>query len=178
MFSPPLRLALIFLAGALAVMELSQQQPSGFLFLGAAALLAWGYFRHGTVYAACAAYRRGQLERARKLLARVRDPGALTAQDRAYYHWLSGILASGTELSSARKSLEEALEGALRTQNDRSLAHCHLAIILAQQGEKDGARGHLSRARELGHRPEVAELIRQVEERLEQPECTEPAGTP
>ena len=165
MFAPHVRAGLIIVALALGVWQLLQHRFEGSAFLFAALLLAWGYFRHGSVHAAFAAHRAGDEERARRLLEAVSDPARLSGQDRAYYHWLRGmLLARSGDVGEARDHLLLAASSALRTENDRALAHCQLAALAAQAEDTAAAKEHLQKARSLKHRPETRRLIEQVAE--------------
>ncbi len=171
MFSPGVRILLIFAAFGMGGALLLQRETAGLFFIAAGAFLAWGYLRHGSVYAAFWAYRKGDIERARGLLSTIRNPDHLTRQDRAYYHLLQGLmLAQDGEIGAARAKLEAALEGPFRTQNDGSLAHYLLAEWSLLENDTASAREHLERARALRCRPEVGTLIRNLDEQLNQRE--------
>jgi hypothetical protein len=61
-------------------------------FLGAASL-GLGYFRHGTVWLAFRAQRRGNTERAKRLLQEIVYFNWLSSQSQVYYQFLVGIHA-------------------------------------------------------------------------------------
>lgn len=167
MFSPGVRLFLIAAAVGLGAMQLLQHRIQGAFMLAAGALLAWGYFRHGTIHSAFAAWRRGDMLRVRQLLQAVPEPARLTVEDRAYYHWLRGLtLAEDGQLGSAKTELLAAAEGRLRTENDRSLVHCHLAALALQAKEFSIVDGYLDQARRLAHHSEVGDMIRRLQEQL------------
>jgi predicted Zn-dependent protease len=133
----------------------------------AACSLAYGYFRYGTVWLAFRALRAGHAGRARALLDQVAFPDYLRSQDRAYYEMLRGLLArEKEEWATAREHLQRALEGDLRTANNRSMVECALAEALLNCGESTAAREHLELARRHDHKTEMAAAIREVEEMI------------
>lgn len=116
-----------------------------------------GYFRSGTVWLAWRSLRAARPERTAELLAQVRFPGALSSQQRAYYEFASGIVASsGGRASEAESHLRTALSHRLRTESDRSLVEVELARILAGRGETGAARELVQVARGRRCRPEAA----------------------
>ena len=170
MLPPGTRLLVVMLLLGTGLYVLLMGHWAGLLFIAGALLLAWGYMRRSPVHAAFAAFKRGESERAEALLAGIPDPSRLAAQDRAYYHWLRGLLLGNREeLEASREQLEEAARGRLRTENDRCLIHCHLAHLTLQTGDRKAAEHHLEQARKLPHKPAVDGLIRQLETEMDAP---------
>jgi tetratricopeptide (TPR) repeat protein len=171
MFRNRLRGAVILLSAGLGVYLLVSGFIWGLAFLVAAALLAWGYYRYGTVWLALQALSAGDGERAARLLKSVRRPTRLGSQSRAYYEYMRGVLAAGEErFDRAESHLRSALDHRLRTENDRSLVECTLAEVLALRGQKEEARVVLDRARARDHKPTLDELIERIEQRLREPD--------
>jgi hypothetical protein len=167
MFSPVMRLLLIMTGLALGALQIARGQAAGWFLVVAAALLAYGYFRYGTVWLAFRAYRRGHLEVVERRLRQVRDPARLRPQDRAYYEFLAGVVAQGRgELDRARVHLTAAASGRLRTDNVRSIVQCHLAEVALASGDGAGARWHLGEAHRLPHAPAVDGVISGLEAKL------------
>jgi hypothetical protein len=168
MFSLHARAALILLCVGLGTYLLAAGRiVEGVCALVPAPLLVYGYFRHGTVWLACRAFRAGRPDRARALLEQIRFPERLRSQDRAYYEMLRGLLArQRRDWAAARDHFRRARGHNLRTANDRSLVECVLAEALLECGETAAAREHLELARGHDHKPEVAAAIRQLEEIL------------
>lgn len=130
-------------------------------------LWAWGYAHYGTLHAAVAAYRRGDVERTRALLAEVPDAARLTPQSRAYYHWLKGALSiHDGQLEAPKPELELAVQGQLRTENDRCLIYCQLTELALLTKEFPAAREYLQQAQALRHRPPVEGILQALEARL------------
>lgn len=172
MITPRLRIILATLALLVGLLRVWSDPASvpGWIAIGAAAVLVWGYFRVGTVWLALAAYSTGNVERMREHVRGVRWPTLLTVRNRAYYHWLRGVaLAIEGDLQRARESLLLARRGRLRSTTNRSIVECQLADMALRCGEKDKAHGHLACARAYRHPPVVDTLIASVAARLEAP---------
>lgn len=141
----------------------------GFAYLAAAALIVRGQRRYGTVWLALRAFRRRDMQRVAALLRRIDHPDRLDPRHRAYHDWMLGIVAADTrDFERARTLLTRAAEGPLRTDQDRSIVHFHLAEIGLIQNEPDRAAHHLSEARTLARGPELLELIADLERRLKE----------
>lgn len=168
MYTPTSRIILAVacvLVGTLALVR--GPAISGWLLLGTAILVIAGYWRAGTVWLAWRAARLGNLTRAQQLLTQVPSPRRLAPQQRAYYDLLMGLtLREQGDAARARGFLEAAVAGRLRTENDRSLAHLHIAEVALVSGDVSAARAHLLKARSLSHRPEIAAALTQVETQL------------
>ncbi len=166
--TPRLRLtivALLLLAGAWLVARLGQ--PAGWLLLYGAGVVAWNYWRVGTVWLAFAAYRRNDLERVRALLEQVRRPDVLRFRPRVYYHWLTGMmLAAQHRVSDAQRALARVPVSALRNDADRGALLCQLADLSLQLNDPAEARALVERARALGPTPILARAIAALDDRL------------
>lgn len=164
MFHPVVRFLLVAACVLYGVWSLQAGRETWIVPFLAAGLLAWGYFRHGTVWLAFRAARRGDFDRSGRLIAKVREPERLTDQNRAYYHWIRGMLAlERGDLAPAREHLETAGRGKLRTANDRSIVACQTAEVCARLGDRAAAQVYLTNARAQPHKPQVDELIAKVE---------------
>lgn len=171
MFGNRLRGAAVLVSTGLGIYLLVSGVIWGLVFLAAAALLAWGYYRYGTVWLALRALSAGDGERAARLLNGVRRPDRLGSQSRAYYEYVRGVLAAAEErFDRAESHLRSSLDHRLRTENDRTLVECTLAEVLILRGRKDEARAILSRARARDHKPTLDELMERIDQRLQEPE--------
>ncbi len=171
MFTPKLRLALAVVSFLFGAYRIALQDYNGLILLAASALLAYGYFRHGTVWLAFRAVARGQMDSAVQLLNQVKRPEALTSQDRAYYELAWGLVcASRSENERAEVHLKQALDEQLRTDNDRALAEAVFAQLLVARGERAEARSVLDRAITRQSRPVIAQRIKTLREELAEAE--------
>jgi hypothetical protein len=162
------RIALMLLVLGFGIVQLWRGRTApGAALIIAVALLAYGYVRYGTVWIAFRALRAGKSKRAETLLDQVLCPDWLRSQDRAYYEFLRGILATEREdWGTARDHFLTALRHNLRTSNNRAMVECALAETLLSAGDPDAAREHLDMARSHDHKPEVELAIRKVEDML------------
>lgn len=138
-------------------------------WLGALAgvYLVWDAVRNGSVWAAFAAFRHGELEQTRRFLQQLVAPRWLGPTASAYYHWLRGLVeVSDGRLEAARVQLLVAAAGRLKTGRDRALVHCLLAEVAIRQETPDVARRHLDLAADLGLDAETASLITRLRQRL------------
>jgi hypothetical protein len=168
MLTPRLRLAFVALALLIGAELLIHGGILGaLLVLVPASLIAWGYFRNGSVWLALTAYRLGNVDRMRDHVRRVRWPRLLSPRWRPYYHWLQGVsLVIEGRIPPARDHLLEARRWRFRAENDRSIMECQLADMAIRCGEPAQAWGHLRHARGLRHHPHVDTLINAVEARI------------
>jgi hypothetical protein len=162
------RLALVLLALGFGVFQLSRGRTApGAVWVGVAGLLSYGYVRYGTVWIAARAMRAGNSKRSETLLNQILSPAWLRSQDRAYYEFFRGVLATEREdWEASRDHFPTALRHNLRTSNDRAMVECALAEALLRAGDPAAARNQLEAARSHDHKPEVDLAIREVEEML------------
>lgn len=165
MFTPFLRFLMVFAAAAMGCLALAAERDiHGVALLLCAAILTYGYFGYGTVWLAFRAARKGKVKRAAKLLAKTRFPGWLNAQNRAYYRWLRGLIELDRgNTDQAREHLLAALNGKLRTTNDRCLVACALAALALDTGDTEGAKGFLERAKKEPHRNAAEKVLKGIE---------------
>ncbi len=134
------------------------------------ALSAWLFIdalRNSSVWYGFSAFRRGDMASVNYALQQVRWPQLLSPQSQAYYNWLKGVKEVADERYAAAKvHLLVAINGELKTQNDRSLLHCLLAEIAIQEEDSDTAREHLKHAGALEHHPEVNRIIQSLGQRI------------
>ena len=148
MLTPRIRLFIIAFAVTYGVIRMSQGDRSAWLLFVAASVLVIGHFRNGPIRPAFMAIQKGRIDEARKLMSSIRYPHLLSAQSRAYYHWIRGIMAANdpADLPLAEKEIQLAIDGALRTPNDRCLAIASLAEVVAQSNDLTRANGLLDQA--------------------------------
>jgi len=164
MLSPPLRFTIVTICLVFGVWSLTKGRRAGFIPILGALVLMWVHFRCGTVWLAFGALQKGDDARAQELIAKIQSPESLSEHHRAYYSWIKGVLA-GKEKNfvAARKFLTAALDGDLRTANDRCIVACLLAEIDVQMGEPAEARAHLDLLKSQPHNPQVDAMAEAVE---------------
>jgi hypothetical protein len=154
MFSLPVRIAFILMAATYGIYKLAGGHQSGYLFLAASGLLAFGYFRYGPIRPAFLAMRRGDLTAARKHVQTIKFPKLLSAESRAYLHWVNGVIAAeiSGDFPHAEEQMRSAINGRLRTSNDRCIATAELARIVAKGNDVKKALQLLEQAEKIPHR--------------------------
>ena len=130
-------------------------------------LLTWGYVRYGPMVLAFKAYHDRDWPALEQHLATVRRPAWLSAQNRAYFALLSGVVRyKRGDVPGARALLAAVPEDQLRTDNMRSILECHRAELALAAGDRAAAEEHVRRARAIPHKPEIddalMELMRQL----------------
>jgi hypothetical protein len=161
------RLILIVVALGLGILQLWAGSALGWITLAAVPFLVWAQFRHGPVFTAFWAYRKGDYARLHALLAQVSRPGLLRAQDRAYYDFLRGADAQHQgDLTTARDAFHAALQGPLRTRNMVGIVHLHLAQVASEAGDPAAARAHVESARQYAHRNSTLQDVARVDAAL------------
>ena len=168
MFTLKIRLVLVVLSAGMGTWKIvNGQYVHGALYFTGSVLLIWGHFRYATVFLAWRAIRRGNTARAKRLLADVHSPTALSAAQRSYFDWASGYLAlADTDFARARRYLETVKRERLRTSNERSILACHPAQAAAAMGDRSAAKVELDLARSQTHKPGVDLLIENIENDL------------
>ncbi|HYP89544.1 MAG TPA: hypothetical protein VEQ59_15355 [Polyangiaceae bacterium] len=160
MLTPKLRFVLALASFALGGYRLISGDYAGLALLAASAFLAYGYFKYGTVWLAFRAVSGGKIDEAAELLQKVKRPGALGAQERAYYELASGfVCASRAQNDPAEQHLRAALQNQLRTENDRALAEAILAQLLVARDALGEARTVLEVAKTRACRSAIAARI-------------------
>ena len=168
MFSRPVRFLLIVASVAFGGYQLYRGSVAGWFYLLAAALLTYGHFRYGPVWLAFRNARRGNLDRARRLLAQVKDPRLLSPGQRAYFELSSALVAADLKNKQAAENhLRLALEQRLRTHNDRALAEVFLAELLIERGAADEAADVLDRAAMQNPKAQVTRMIEELRNRCQ-----------
>jgi hypothetical protein len=164
-----LRGRLLYGAAALLVAAwlISTGHGWGWALLALPVLLAWGFFRYGPMVVAFRAYHDQDWEMLALHLRTVRRPSLLSAQNRAYFTFLSGVAAfRAGDVPRASALLAAVPVEQLRTDNMRAILECHRAEVALAANDPADAHQHLDRARALPHKPEVDQVIATIERDL------------
>ena len=170
MFTPRLRFFIIILAVTYGCLRVSQGDRAAWMLLVAAAILFIGHFRNGPIRPALMALQNGKIEDAKKLVNSIRYPHLLSAQSRAYYHWIRGLLAAGSpaDLAFAERELQLAIDGSLRTRKDRCLAMASLAEVVAQSNDFTRANELLDKAVQSSPNPTTTDYLNSLRSRFQE----------
>lgn len=164
MFTPFIRIVLIIACLGMAIMFYLREDyiNSGVIIL-AAGLFVYGYFKYGTVYAAFQQLKKENFNKAEKLISKIKNPNNLSKQQKSYYHFTTGIIASEKkQFDFAKSELMKALEIGLRTENDTSIVLLNLVNIEYECAEFSSAKGYLNKLKNY----ELKSLVKLEMEKL------------
>ena len=151
----------------LAAYLLAAGRSWGLVLLAQPVLLTYGHFRYGPMVVAFRAYNKRDWVALRSHLCTVRHPEWLTAQNRAYYDFLTGVAAhEAQDFQTARDRLAAVEAVHLRTDNMRSVLEWHRAAAALGLEDSAAAQLHLEKARAMPHRPEVDAMLEELESRV------------
>ena len=158
----PLLFGLLLVGGVLHV-RVGGAAP--YYFYATAALLGFIHFRFHNVLSAYGALRKGQLEKAERLLRPIRRPAWLARRHRAYYYLTLGMIdLQHKRLPSAGRLLQQAVSLGLPQPREQALALLNLAHIEFAAKRYPAARDYLGQARAI---PADDLLLRQGLKELE-----------
>jgi tetratricopeptide (TPR) repeat protein len=107
-------------------------------------LLAWDYFRQGTLVVAAKYFHHKQYDKAERFLMEIFKPEWLSKNRRGYYEFLmGGVCLQKQDFEDAEKHYEIAAQYPLRSVNDHVAALVHVANISIRQGNYDKAEAYL-----------------------------------
>jgi len=166
MLTPGARAAVALLLLAGGSMLLYWHEPAGWALLYATGVVVLNWVRVGTVHLAFAAYRRGDLERVRELLAMISRPALLRRRHQAYYHWLHGVLlVVAGRTTEAYAELRRVPARSIRRESDRGRLLCQLADLALDDDDVLRAQLYLQEAREIRQTAALARMIASLEAR-------------
>ena len=170
MFTLPVRIFIVVTVAAYAIYRIANGDESAYVLLLAAVIIALGYFRYGPIRPAFMAMRRGDLDAAQKLIKTIVFPNLLSAQSKAYFHWVNAVLAAqdSNALPYAEEEMRLAISGAIRTSHDRCLATATLAEIVAQGNDLETAMRLLAEAEQIPHRDIASKYLNDLKSKFEQ----------
>lgn len=130
-------------------------------------IIGFTFFRDENMIMALNQMRLGDTEKAKRYVNKITFPQALPKKQHAYVLFLRAVLNT-QELGFAASEalLRKAIGMGLRTDQDNSVAHMHLAGICAQTGRKKEALTLLSEAKKLDSSGAMRDQILQLERQL------------
>jgi len=169
MFPPLIRLLLIILSIVVSVVTLVQGNELWFLYLAVAFFLVLDHFKCGSIWLAFQAYRKQDFEKVRKHISSTTRPEWLRPSNKAYYHFLSGVISIlDKDFKKAKESFLLAVNGKLRTNHLKSVTYCILADTSLHLGELEEARTFLEKALTTPHRKEIEPMFDDIMKRLKE----------
>src|SRR5687767_4072137 len=111
MYTPLVRGLMVILALSLSIYHfIKGPTEAAYIMLLAVILIAWGYFKNGTVWLAFRKMKKQDFEGADKTLRQTRFPEYLKKVNKGYYHFIKAIVESHREnVEAAYKEFVKAL---------------------------------------------------------------------
>jgi len=167
MFPPFVRIVLIGLALVATIYSISQGRGSWVLYLSAAVFLTYEHFKGGSIWLAFQAYRKQNFEKVRKYINATPNPNWLRPSSKAYYHFLSGVIATiDNDLKKAKELFQIAVNGNLRTDHLKCATYCILADTSLRLNELDDAKEFYEKAKQTPHRDELDATLDHLTKRI------------
>ena len=158
-------LVLAFFLAAWAIYNHAYQ--IAWMIAGAMGYLIWSHYREGTVFIATQAFQRQDFEKAKRLLADIKNPEYLRKRRRNYYEFMSGSLAlKDAEYDVAERHFQIASRLPFRRPNDKAIILVNLANINLRKKDYERVRGYLSVARKLEVTSRIAQIINKIENEI------------
>ena len=107
-------------------------------------LLAWDYFKQGTLVVAAKSFHHKDYQSAERFLRQIIKPEWLSKDRRGYYEFLmGGVCLQKQHFTDAERHYEIAAQYPLRSVNDHVAALVHVANISIRQGNFEKAEAYL-----------------------------------
>ncbi len=137
------------------------------ILVGFVAYLVWSHFKEGTVVLASEAFQKKEYDKARALLADIKNPEYLRKKRRNYYEFISGNLALQL-LDDAKAEYHFQLASRLpfRRANDKAIILVHLANINLRKKDYDRVRAYLDKAAELDVSSRLSQIINRIQNEI------------
>jgi hypothetical protein len=172
MFSPKLRLILIFLffiCGLTAPLAGLDHYVT-FAFIATAFILLLGHFRHGPILKILFSLRKGKITEAQQLLNSIKRPDWLSARYQAYYHFSLSLVASHQQdTQSAQLHSLKALEMGQLQDKEIGILFYNLARVAFENQDWEAATEQLQKLKKLDIKDlHLKKRIEELEEALKQ----------
>lgn len=101
------------------------------------------------------------------MISKIKSPNNLSKQQKSYYHFTTGLIASEkNELDLAKSELMKALEIGLRTKNDTSIVLLNLADIEYERTELSSAKEYLKKLKDYELKPLLKSEMDKLTEKI------------
>jgi hypothetical protein len=158
---------LIGLSIVATVYSISQGKGSWVLYLSAAFILTFEHFKGGSIWLAFQAYRKQDFDKVRKYIDATPNPDWLRPSSKAYYLFLSGVIATmDNDFKNAKALFVMAVNGNLRTDHLKCATYCILADTSLRLNELDDAKKYFEKAKRTSHRDELNPVFDDLKNRI------------
>lgn len=137
------------------------------LLVAVVAYMIWSHFKEGTVVLASEAFHKKEYEKARVLLADIKNPEYLRKKRRNYYEFISGNLALQLlDDETAERHFQIASRLPFRRPNDKAIILVHLANINLRKHDYERVKAYLKRASEMEVSSRIAQIINRIQNEI------------
>tara|TARA_B100001093_G_scaffold356480_1_gene341071 strand:- start:325 stop:837 length:513 start_codon:yes stop_codon:yes gene_type:complete len=121
----------------------------GILVLFIMGLVILSIFKDERIVRAFYYIRKNNMNKASKILDKIKYPEKLIKSQEAYFYYLNGLVLSQTQMNKSEKFFKRALSIGLRTDMDKAVAKLNLAGLAMSRRRKREASSLLSEVKKL-----------------------------
>ena len=121
----------------------------GILVLFILGLVILSIFKDERIVRAFYYIRKNNMNKASKILDKIKYPEKLIKSQEAYFYYLNGLVLSQTQMNKSEKFFKRALSIGLRTDMDKAVAKLNLAGLAMSRRRKREASSLLSEVKKL-----------------------------
>tara|TARA_Y100000385_G_scaffold291803_1_gene372535 strand:+ start:3372 stop:3884 length:513 start_codon:yes stop_codon:yes gene_type:complete len=121
----------------------------GILVLFFTGLIILSIFKDERIIRAFYYIRKNNMDKAAKILDKIKYPDKLIKSQEAYFYYLNGLVLSQTQMNKAEKFFKRSLTIGLRTDMDKAVAKLNLAGLAMSRRRKREATSLLSEVKKL-----------------------------
>lgn len=168
MFNPIFRIILVVISLiATFFYFMKDEYLSMSMMIIAAGLFVYGHYRYGTVYIAFQELKKGNYEKAEKLISKIKNPDILNKGQKSYYHFTQGAIASNNEdWEKSYSEWSKAIDIGLRTENDTSIALLNLANVELERKNFEKANEFIKKTSELNLKPLIKSEVDRIQNEI------------
>jgi hypothetical protein len=168
MFPLSVRILLVTLCFSAATYRFYEGKESWPLYLFAGLFVSYEHLKGGSIWLAFQAYRKRKLVWVRRFLRNTYKPEWLRPSSKSYYFFLTAVINTiDGDLKNAKRNLSTAIKFPFSNEHMRCLAHCFLAEVYIDLGEKDKGKEFYEFACNITHRTELNPMIEKLGRRIE-----------
>ena len=168
MFAKTIRLSIAIGCVIFGIIKFVQNDLYGGLaLLMAGVMIAYFHFRNASIIAVASYVKRGEYDRAKKLLEETPNVKLLSKGNKGYYYWSRAyIKINENDTLDVESDFIKSLEYGLRDENDKAMANASLGEIYIHKGNNIKAIEHLDKAIELSTNDSFKKKIEKLKSSL------------
>lgn len=134
-------------------------------------IAAWVYYSNYSVLTALYLYSTNKNDKARKSVERIKNPDALSNNEKGNYYWLKGVFyAEDGKYDEAEEILLRAQKFLTRSSNAQFLICFSLAQIYAEKKEYEKAKQYIEESNKFPQAKRNAQVIDELLKKIEENE--------